>query len=195
MSTEVDAEITELLAAWCRGEDEGGAAALDAVYGELRRLAGSYLSAERPDHTLEPTALVHEAYFRLLEQRGTGWRDRHHFMACAAQAMRRILVDHARRSKAAIRGGSWQRVGLDSALELALDRPSDLLALDDALSDLAQQDRRQATIVELRFYAGFSHDDIAHCLGCSRPTVVRQWRMARSWLFSKLASDDLEMTP
>lgn len=189
-STGCEGDITDWLRAWCAGDGASGEAAMHALYDTLHGLAGRYLRAERVGHTLQPTALVNEAYVRLLEQRTSGWRNREHFMACAAQAMRRILVDHARRCKMQKRGGAWQRVDLSSARQLALERPADLLALDDALSELARLDPRKSRIVELRFFAGLSIDEVARCLDCSRPTVVRAWRMARLWLYRQLSISD-----
>jgi RNA polymerase sigma factor (TIGR02999 family) len=155
------------------------------VYEELRALAESYLQRERPDHTLQATALVHEAYMRLVKQEEVEWQSRAHFFAVAAQAIRRILVDHARGHLSAKRGGDRKRVRLDQ--DLALPEPDlDLLALDEALEELARLHERQARIVELRFFGGLSLKEVAEYLGLSSRTIDGDWYMARAWLRSKL---------
>jgi RNA polymerase sigma-70 factor (ECF subfamily) len=155
------------------------------VYDELRALAESYLQRERPDHTLQATALVHEAYIRLIKQEDVDWQNRAHFFAVAAQAIRRILVDHARGHQSAKRGGDRKRVHLDQ--DLALPGPDlELLALDEALGELAHLHERQARIVELRFFGGLSLKEIAEYLGLSSRTVDGDWHMARAWLRGKL---------
>ncbi len=155
------------------------------VYEELRALAESYLQRERPDHTLQATALVHEAYVRLVKQEDVEWQNRAHFFAVAAQAIRRILVDHARGHQSAKRGGDRQRVRLDQ--DLALPEPDlDLLAVDEALEELACLHERQARIVELHFFGGLSLKEVAEYLGLSSRTIDGDWHMARAWLRSKL---------
>jgi RNA polymerase sigma factor (TIGR02999 family) len=155
------------------------------VYDELRALAESYLQRERPNHTLQATALVHEAYMRLIKQEDVDWRNRAHFFAVAAQAIRRILVDHARGHQSAKRGGDRKRVHLDQGL--ALPEPDlDLLALDEALEELARLHERQSRIVELRFFGGLSLKEVAEYLGLSSRTVDSDWHMARAWLRGKL---------
>jgi RNA polymerase sigma factor (TIGR02999 family) len=151
------------------------------VYRELRRRAASYLRAERPDHTLQPTALVHEAYLRLVDQRSVSWANRSHFFGIAAQLMRRILVDHARRRQAAKRAAVYRVTATAGDLPSGEHAP-ELLALDGALADLEKLDPRQARIVELRFFAGLTVEETAEVTGVSPATVNREWRTARAWL-------------
>jgi RNA polymerase sigma-70 factor, ECF subfamily len=158
------------------------------VYGELRRLAQSYLRRERSDHTLQATALVHEAYLRLVEQNDVQWSSRGHFFAITAQAMRRILVDHARGHQAAKRGGEGEKIPIEDAFALSNDRPDKFLALDESLSRLAEVDSRQEKIVELRVFAGMSVEEIAEVLQISPATVKRDWTMAKAWLSLELAN-------
>jgi len=167
---------------------------LDALlYGELRALAADFLRRERADHTLQPTALVHEAWIRLSAQRDAHWVDRAYFFAIAAQAMRRILIDHARRRHADKRGGGLQRITLATEVTPPLDSADvDLLALDDALVRLAALDERQARIVELRFFAGLTVEEVAEALGVSARTVADDWRLARAWL-SRAIGDDRDV--
>jgi RNA polymerase sigma factor (TIGR02999 family) len=185
-------EVTVLLRAWSKGDLEAGERLIPLVYAELRRQAARYLRRERRDHTLRPTALVHEAYLRLAGQKPGAWQGRGQFFGVAAQVMRRILVDHARRHKAGKRGGSWCRVSLD-----AIDRQGvpaaagdvDLVALEEALTELALLDAGKARLVELRFFAGLSLEETAEVLGVSPSTVSREWKMARAWLFRRVAQD------
>ncbi|HPF37138.1 MAG TPA: sigma-70 family RNA polymerase sigma factor [Phycisphaerae bacterium] len=164
-------------------------ALIEVVYQELRRLAAEYLQRERPDHTLQPTALVHEAYVRLSELDRIEWRDRTHFYAAAAGAIRRVLVDHARRRKAAKRGGGWRQITL-SGLGSDADAPEiDVLALDEALGKLAALDERKARVVELRFFAGMTIDETARSLGVGTTTVEDDWAFAKSWLRRALGDD------
>ena len=162
------------------------------VYAELRRLARNYLRKERPGHTLQPTALVNEAYLKLVDQRSARWQNRAQFYGVAAQLMRRILVDHARQHRAAKRGGSGQqRLSITSAGQLAGKRlstepPIDLLGLHEALEELAEMDPQQARIVELKFFGGLSIDETAEVMGIGHATVERDWKMARAWLRRKL---------
>lgn len=179
-------QVTELLVRW-RGGDR---AALDSlmplVYDELRRLAHHYLQRERSDHTLQSTALVHEAYTRLVGQNLPEWQNRAHFFGVAAQLMRQILVDYARSHRAAKRGGSVCRVTLDDAFSQPQRLDADVVALDDALKDLAKLDPQQSRVVELRFFAGLSIEDTSEVLGISPSTVNRDWNTARVWLFREL---------
>lgn len=176
-------EVTALLQDWSGGDRQALERLMPLVYGELRRLAGSYLRSERPDHTLQPTALVHEAYLRLIDQRKVVWKNRAHFFGIAAQMMRRILVDHARRRQAAKRDAERFRVvsGTTGGAAAEDDAP-DLLALDSALDALERLDPRQARIVELRFFAGLTVDETAEVANVSSATVKREWRPARAWL-------------
>jgi RNA polymerase sigma-70 factor, ECF subfamily len=175
-------QVTELLADWSRGDIQAREALIPLVYDELRRLANSYLRQERSDHTLQPTALVHEAYLRLIAQREMQWKDKGHFFAITAQLMRRILVDHARGHLAEKRGSGATKVPLDDAFVMTREVPGKMLALDESLGRLAQVDRRQAQIVELRVFAGLSVEEAAEFLGISLATVKRDWRMAKAWL-------------
>jgi RNA polymerase sigma factor (TIGR02999 family) len=159
------------------------------VYEELRRLARGYLQRERADHTLQATGLVHEAYLRLVDQKTTTWQNRAHFFGVAAQLMRRILVDHARRHRTDKRGGEWDTVEFDEALAPAASRSLDVIALDDALRDLAQLNPQHSQIVELRFFGGMSTEEIAEVMDVSPRTVQREWRMARAWLRRQVYSD------
>jgi RNA polymerase sigma factor (TIGR02999 family) len=179
-------DITRLLADWSDGDEQALAALMPVVYDELRELAGRYLRRERPGHTLQTTAVVHEAYLRLADQRRTRWRNRAHFYGIAAQMMRRILIDHARAQRYAKRGGQRRRVSLDGVAELAAERLPELEALDEALSELAALDERRARIVELRYFGGLSNEEISEVLGISANTILRQWRLARAWLYRYL---------
>jgi RNA polymerase sigma-70 factor (ECF subfamily) len=156
------------------------------VYDELRRLAHSYLRRERNDHTLQATALVHEAYLRLVEQSDVQWNNRGHFFAITAQAMRRILVDHARGHQAAKRGGDAEKIPIEDAFALSNDRPDKFLALDESLRRLAELDPRQEQIVEMRVFAGMSIEEIAGLLNISPATVKRDWTMAKAWLLLEM---------
>ena len=186
--------VTRLLRAWGDGETAAGERLLPLVYGELRSMAGRYLRRERPDHTLQPTALVHEAYLRLVDQRLVGWQGRGQFFGLAAQMMRRILVDHARRHRYAKRGGDWVRIPFEEVENFGVARPQELVALDDALAELAEIDPRRAQIVELRYFGGLQVNEIAPLLDLSTATVNRQWRAARAWLFHRLQPDDADTT-
>ena len=173
-------DITALLKDWSGGDREALERLMPAVYGELKRLASSYLRSERPDHTLQPTALVHEAFLRLQGQRSVEWSNRAHFFGIAARIMRRILVDHARRRRAAKRDGAALRLTLADAGPN--DRAPELIALDSALTSLEQLDPQQARVVELRFFGGLTVEETAEAAGISTATVKREWRTARAWL-------------
>ena len=177
-------QVTQLLAEWSKGDRAALEALMPLVYSELRRVANHYLSQEKPGHTLSATALVHEAYLRLVKQK-LPWQSRAHFFAVAAQMMRRILVDHARSHNYAKRGGGVMTITLDSALASS-DRELDLVALDDALLSLAKLDERQSRMVELRFFGGLSIEETSEVLGISAPTVKREWASARAWLFREI---------
>jgi RNA polymerase sigma factor (TIGR02999 family) len=183
-------EVTALLRAWSKGDLEAGERLIPLVYAELRRQAARYLRRERKDHTLRPTALVHETYLRLVGQRAGAWQGRSQFFGVAAQVMRRILVDHARRHKAGKRGGSWCRVSFDDldrrGVPAAAAGDLDLVALEEALDELALLDAGKARLVELRFFAGLSLEETAEVLGVSASTVSREWKMARAWLFRRV---------
>jgi RNA polymerase sigma-70 factor, ECF subfamily len=183
-------DLTALLRAWGRGDGQAGEEFFQQVYDEMRRQAARYLRRERRSHTLRPTGLVHEAYLRLAQERGADWQNRAQFFGVAAQVMRRILVDHARRHRAHKRGGSWQRVWLADGVEPAAAARSapdlDILALEDALSELAAVDAEKARLVELRYFGGLDLEETAEVLGVSSATVSRQWRLARAWLFRRI---------
>jgi RNA polymerase sigma-70 factor (ECF subfamily) len=179
-------DVTRILKEASCGDASAVNRLMPLVYDELRALAESYLQHERPDHTLQATALVHEAYMRLIKQENVDWRNRAHFFAVAAQAIRRILVDHARGHQSAKRGGDRKRVGLDQDLAVP-ESDVDLLALDEALQELARLHERQARIVELRFFGGLSLKEVAEYLEVSRRTIDGDWHMARAWLRGKLS--------
>lgn len=179
-------DITQLLIRWSEGDAEALEQLMPLVFEELRRLAYGHFQREPDGHTLQPTALVHEVYMRLVEQRQVQWDNRRQFFAFAATLMRRVLVDHAKGRHAVKRGGEVRRVPLDDNLGVPGGPDVDLIALDQALSRLGRFDARQARIVELRFFAGLNHDEIAEVLGLSTTTVKREWKLARLWLFREL---------
>ena len=182
--------VTQLLASWSQGSNEAREALMPLVYEELRKLAASYLRRERSDHTLQPTALVHEAYLRLVEQDNVSWENRHHFFGAAANLMRRILVDHARAHLAEKRGSGMPKVALTEAIAMSQDRPAELLALDESLSRLTAMDAQQARIVELRVFGGLTVDESAQILGISPATVKRDWAVAKAWLSRELRKEE-----
>ncbi|MFN6964832.1 MAG: sigma-70 family RNA polymerase sigma factor [Pyrinomonadaceae bacterium] len=183
-------EITQMLLELTDGNAEVVDRILPHIYDELRRLAGSYLRRERSDHTLQPTALVHEAYMKLIDQKKVRWQNRAHFFGIAAQVMRRILMDHARKHKADKRGGSSDKLPIDEGiLVVSRERSSELVALDDALNALAAIDPQKAKIVELRYFGGLSIEETAEVMGVSVPTINRQWRMAKAWLYGQIANE------
>jgi RNA polymerase sigma-70 factor (ECF subfamily) len=186
--TSPPADITELLKQLGDGNREAEAKLAPLVYEELRRRAARCMRGERPDHTLEPTALVHEAYLKLTAQRKVAWKSRMQFYCVAARLMRRVLVDHAREVKAAKRGGG-RKVSLESSLLYSAEKPGELLSIDEALTRLGEQDPRQARVVELRFFGGCSEEEIAGILGVSTRTVKRDWRIARAWLYAELSKN------
>jgi RNA polymerase sigma factor (TIGR02999 family) len=178
--------VTRLLVDWGQGDQEALDQLAPLVYDELRRLAGNQLRRERPGHTLQSTALVHEAYLRLIDQKNVRWQNRAHFFGVASQMIRRILVDHARAHQAAKRGAGVPRLELDEALDAGVQRDLDLVALDDALESLGRLDPQQARIIELRFFGGLSIEETAEVIGISPATVKREWSSARAWLFREL---------
>ncbi len=179
-------EVTLLLGELKKGNRDAEEKLIPLVYGELRKLAAHYLRNERPGHTLQPTALVHEAYLRLTQLREIDWQDRCHFFALAAELMRRILVDHARANRAKKRGGSGEPLSFDEALGVPCRQPQSVIDLDEALSRLGKRDPRQGRIVELRFFGGLSEEETGAVLGISTRTVKRDWRIAKAWLFQEL---------
>jgi len=181
-----DPQITEVLLAWSDGNAESLERLLPLVLDELRRIAHGFLQQEAPGHTLQPTALVNELYLRLAGRRHVSWKNRAHFFGFAAQTMRRILVDHARAKQTAKRGQGGIRVTLDDLIGVPTEPDVDLVRLDDALRVLAEMDPRQSQVVELRFFAGLTFDEIAEVLGIGVATVGRDWASARTWLFREL---------
>jgi RNA polymerase sigma factor (TIGR02999 family) len=180
-------DVTRLLRAWSDGDEQALNDLMPAVYTEVRKLARSYLRRERPDHTLQATALVNEAYLRLIDQKQVQWNNRAHFFGIAAQMMRRVLVDYARGRNAEKRGSGETPVVLDEALEVAANAHNvDVVAVDEALAVLAKLDERQARIVELRFFAGLGIEETAEVVGLSPATVKREWAAARAWLRREL---------
>jgi len=182
--------VTALLRAWGKGDEGARDQLLPLIYGELRRRAALHLRRERRGHSLQPTALVHEAYLRLVDQQVT-WQNRAHFFGLASEMMRRILVDHARTRKRGKRDGAWTRVELDEAVAIEEQRDVDLVSLDRALQELSELDPRHGRVVELRFFGGLTLEETAEVLGASPATVKRDWSLARAWLYRRLkrASD------
>jgi RNA polymerase sigma-70 factor (ECF subfamily) len=181
------ADVTELLMAWGQGDESAFERLVPMVHAELRRLARRQMAGERPGHTLQTTALVNEAYLRLLDLSRVKWQDRAHFLSMSSRVMRRVLVDHARARGARKRGGDDHRVSIDdAAIDVSDERPVDLVALDDALNTLAVFDIRKSRVVELRFFGGLSVEETAEALQVSPETVKRDWRMAKAWLMKEL---------
>lgn len=180
-------KITQLLGRFRQGDRQAEGELLPAVYGELRRLAQNSLKRERHNHTLSPSALVHEAYLRLAGSEQPDWQDRVHFFAVAARVMRQVLVDYARRRQAYKRGASFEKINVDKELAFAEGKSAELLALDEVLDRLEKQDERQSRIVEMKFFAGLTFEEIADILGVSSRTVKREWTMARAWLHREVA--------
>jgi RNA polymerase sigma factor (TIGR02999 family) len=181
--------VTQLLIDWGNGDQSAPDEMLPLVYEELRRLAGYYMSRERTDHTLQPTALVHEAYIRLIDQRNVDWKNRAQFFGLAAHMMRRVLVNHARDRIAAKRGGDAQRVSLSMAVDSFERTDVNVIALHEALDQLAGIDPRKSRIVELKFFGGLKTEEIAEVLQTSTATVEREWSFARAWLYDAINSD------
>ena len=180
-------KVTELLVALSGGNRAVVDELTPLIYQELKRMAGSQLRRERPGHTLQATALVHEAYLKLVDQRQVTWQNRAHFFGVASQIMRRVLMDYAKSQKREKRGGGAHKTSLDEALVVAEDRASDLIQIDEALARLEELDPRQAKVVELRFFGGLSVEETAEAMGISAPTVKREWAMARAWLHRELS--------
>jgi RNA polymerase sigma-70 factor (ECF subfamily) len=179
-------DITELLARARSGDPNATSTLMERIYGELHRLAVYYMRSERSDHSLQPTALVNEAYEHLFAGGGVDWHNRQHFLAVAAQVMRRVLIDHARGHRAAKRGGAQTRVDLEDAALFTPARSEELIALDEALTRLAAWDPRQSRIVELRFFGGLTDEETAEVLNVSVRTVKRDWAIAKAWLYAEL---------
>ena len=188
MTLQPQTQVTQLLQKWQEGNQEALEALMPLVYNELKRLAGSYLRRERPDHTLQSAALVNEAYLRLVDQTQTRWQNKAHFYGIAAQMMRRVLADHARSHNAVKRGAGMPELELNESIAQAQSRSVDLLDLEEALQKLEKLDPQQGRIVELRFFSGLSIEDTANVLGISPATVKRDWAAARAWLFREVAA-------
>jgi len=180
-------EITQLLIAWNEGDQRARDELTPLIYDELRRLARGYLRRERPGHTLQPTALVHEAFLRLIDQSQVNWQNRAHFFGAAARLMRQILINHAEARRAAKRGGEAERVSLDDVDHSAVGREIDLVALNEALTNLERIDPLQGRIVELRYFSGLTVEEVAEVMGVSPATVKREWSTARAWLRRELS--------
>lgn len=184
--------VTQLLIEWRNGDETALDRLIPLVYAEMRRLARYYMRGERSGHTLQTTALINEAYIRLVDHKGMRWQNRAHFYAVAAQAMRRILVDNARSRNYAKRGGGAQMVELDEAAVVAQELAAEMIALDEALNELAVLDPRQSKTVELRYFGGMSVEETAEALGVSPVTVMRDWRAAKAWLLRSLSANKPE---
>ena len=182
-------EVTRLLTDWSNGDESALNKLTPLVYDELRRLAHHYMSRERKGHTLQTTALVNEAYLRLVDQSKAHWENRTHFFAVAARVMRHILVDHARQHSRAKRGGGMAVVSLDEAATMSPERAREMLTLDEALTELARTDKRKSEVVELRYFGGLSIDETADILKITPTTVSRDWRWAKAWLYKAVTAD------
>ncbi len=185
-------DITQLLRAWNGGDESALEKLMPIVYGELHRMARRYMAHESPDHTLQTSALVNEAYLRLVDSAHANWQNRVHFFAVCAQAMRRILVDWARSRQALKRGGEMRPLQLDEALVVSEDQQVDLVALDDALKALAAMDPRKGQVVELHFFGGLNLEETAEVMKVSSDTVLRDWKLAKSWLRCELSGESLD---
>ncbi len=189
METPPTNDITTQLLAWNQGDAAALEQLIPAVYQELRRMAERYLRQENPGHTLQPTALVHEAYLRLIDQTLVEWQNRAHFFGVAAQMMRRILVDHAKAKHRDKRGGGAFKLSLDEIADYTHERAAELVALDDALQSLAAFDERKSRVVELRYFGGLSVEETAEVLDISPNTVMRDWNMAKAWLYQEISNE------
>ncbi len=186
MNDSTSTNVTYILHEWSDGDENAPARLMPLVYDELRRLAREYLQHERADHTLQPTALVHEAYIRLVDQSQVNWNNRAHFYGVAAQMMRRVLVDHARAHASEKRGGGQHKFSFDETILAPNERAAELVALDEALTALAEVVARKASVVELRFFGGLSVEETAQFLNVSDKTVKRDWQIAKLWLYREL---------
>ena len=182
-------DATQILKEWSEGDKDATARLMPLIYEELRRRAAEYLRHERPDHTLQATALVHEAYLKLIDQNRVDWKSRAHFCGVAAQLMRRVLLEHARGHNAEKRGGKLEKLYLDETHELLDERAPDLIALDDALKSFTSTYPREGEVVELKFFGGLAANEIAEVLDVSQKTVLRDWNFAKLWLRRELAGD------
>jgi len=184
-------DVTQLLLKWSQGDRQAMEELLPLVYRELQKIAHRYLNKERGDHTLQTTALVHEAYLKLVDQTRVQWQNRAQFFGIAAQAMRRILVDNARQRLADKRGAGAEKISIDDKeIDISDEKASNLVELDFALKKLAELDPNKARLVELRYFGGLSLEETAEVLGVSRPTVIRQWRLAKAWLYKEISGGE-----
>ena len=190
MSSDDLTEATKILSEVTSGDASATERLFQLLYDDLHSLAAQFLRREKPGHTLQPTALLHEAYMKLIDQSRVDWKGKTHFFAVGAQVMRRVLVDHARGRQRAKRGGGRQRITLDEEVALSPQRDEDLLAMDEALAKLAELNPRQATIVEMRFFGGLTVAEVADVLGVSKRTVENDWTMVRAWLRRELSQDE-----
>jgi RNA polymerase sigma factor (TIGR02999 family) len=190
MTTPSSQEVTRLLLAWRNGDQEALERLTPLVYGELRRMAHRFMRRERPDHTLQSSALVNEAYIRLIDCHQVDWQNRAHFFGIAAQMMRQILIDHARRHARARRGGGLRQVSFEETAIVSVERAAELIALDDALNDLAAFDLGKCRIVELRFFGGLTNEEVGEVMGMTLRTVEREWRKAKAWLRRAISKRD-----
>ena len=186
MSAQPPEEVTQLLLAWNGGDTAALGKLMPLVYDELRKAAKRYLRREPAGHSLQTTALVNEVYLRLIDAKNVRWQDRAHFFAISARLMRRVLVDFARRRRQSKRGGEARQISIEGALAFGQERSADIVALDDALTELAELNPRQSQVVELRFFGGLTEDEIAVALKVSPRTVRNDWRLARAWLYREL---------
>ncbi len=189
MSDDLQHEVTRILHEWSEGDGNAAERLMPLVYDELRRLARSFLSRERGDHTLQPTALVNEAYLRLVDQTRVNWQNRAHFYGIASSMMRRVLIDHARAHATEKRGGGAVHLSIEDAHLPIEERAADFVALDEALDRLAQFDERKCRVVEMRFFGGLTDEEIAQVLSVTTRTVLRDWKTARLWLYRELAQN------
>ncbi|MET0650673.1 MAG: sigma-70 family RNA polymerase sigma factor [Pyrinomonadaceae bacterium] len=189
MSGERKNQVTQILGDWSGGDANAPERLMPLVYDEMRRIARSFISRERPGHTLQPTALVNEAYLRLVDQNSVTWQSRAHFYSVAASMMRRVLIDHARTRATEKRGGGAVRLSIEDVQIPVEERAANFVAMDEALERLSQFNERGRKIVEMRFYAGMSEEEIAEVLGVSTRTVLRDWKAARVWLFRELSEN------
>jgi RNA polymerase sigma factor (TIGR02999 family) len=192
---ERSAQLTDVLRAWTQGDESALGKAIELAYPELREIARRYLRMERSEHTIQATALVHEAYLRLIDVQNLTWQDRAHFFAVAASIMRRILVDHARARGRAKRGGGMRQVDLDAALMVTTESDPELVRLDEALEDLATFDSRKARVVELRYFGGLTSQEAAAVLRVSPQTINRDWSLAKAWLIHEMRRKEADGPP
>lgn len=185
----IQQEITHLLLKWSKGDTDALDQLVPMVYPELRRMARRYMGRENSQHTLQTSALINEAYLRLIDQQAVEWQDRAHFFAVAAQVMRHILVDHARKYRYAKRGAGAKHINLDDAAVVIQERAAEFVALDEALNGLSRIDPRKSRIVELRFFGGLTAEETAEVMKLSRITVMREWRAAKAWLFREISGN------